>query len=113
MRRRRGQALSALLFLYREVLGDPLPWLDEIVRARASQHLPVVLSVDEVRRVLAQMNGVSLLVAQLLYGAGLRLQEAWMLRVKDLDLERGQITLRDAKWIVWGAGYGRSRRRIS
>ncbi|HSP13748.1 MAG TPA: integron integrase [Thermoanaerobaculia bacterium] len=93
-----NQALSALIFLYREVLQDPLPWLDEIVRAQRPLHLPVVLTVDEVRMVIDQMEGVCRLVGQLLYGSGLRLLEALMLRVKDLDFERGQLTVRDPKW---------------
>jgi len=93
-----NQALSALLFLYREVLSEPLPWLDDLVRALRSQHLPVVLTVDEVREVIAQLQGTSRLVVQLLYGAGLRLLEALALRIKDVDFARGQITVRDAKW---------------
>jgi site-specific recombinase XerD len=72
-----GQALSALVFLYRHVLDDPLPWLDEIVRARRSRQLPVVLTRDEVRRLLAGIEGTSRLVASILYGGGLRLLEAF------------------------------------
>lgn len=93
-----NQALSALIFLYREILKDPLPWLNDVVRAQRPERLPVVLTVDEVHRVIDGMNGVSRLVAQLLYGGGLRLLEAMMLRVKDVDFERGQITIRDPKW---------------
>jgi integron integrase len=92
-----NQALAALLFLYREVLGTRLPWLDGIVRARRPQHLPVVLSSTEVHRVLAQMEGVYWLIASLLYGSGLRLSEALCLRVKDLDFEYRQIVVRDGK----------------
>lgn len=92
------QALCAILFLYRHVLEDSLPWLEDIVRARRSTHLPVVLSVDEVRRILTIMEGVPGTVARLLYGSGLRLLEALMLRVKDVDFDRGQITVRDPKW---------------
>lgn len=93
-----NQALSALLFLYREVLAEPLPWLDDLIRAQRSQHLPVVLTVDEVREVIASVEGRSKLIVQLLYGAGLRLLEALTLRIKDLDFSRGQITVRDPKW---------------
>jgi len=93
-----NQALSALLFLYREVLAEPLPWLDDLIRAQRSQHLPVVLTIDEVREVIAQVRGRSKLIVRLLYGAGLRLLEALTLRIKDLDFERGQITVRDPKW---------------
>ena len=70
-----NQALSALLFLYREVLGMELPWLDEVVRAKRPLHLPVVLTRDEVRTVLQRLGGVPRLMAILLYGAGLRLLE--------------------------------------
>ena len=92
-----NQALCALLFLYRWVLQDPLPWLNDVVRARRTVRLPVVLTQDEVRMVLAPMRGVPLLVAQLLYGGGLRLLEALQLRVKDLDFGRRQIYVRDTK----------------
>lgn len=91
------QALSALLFLYRDVLGINLPWLDQIVRAKPSQHVPMVLSVDETRRVLGHTCGTEGLILRLMYGSGLRLLEALRLRVKDLDLERLQITIRDGK----------------
>ncbi|HEV8660459.1 MAG TPA: integron integrase, partial [Thermoanaerobaculia bacterium] len=93
-----NQALSALLFLYRAVLDEPLPWLKDIIRAQRPLHLPVVLTVDEVHRVIDRMEGLGRLVAQLLYGSGLRLLEGLMLRVKDVDFERGQITVRDPKW---------------
>ena len=92
-----NQALAALLFLYRHVLGTPLPWLDELVRAQVRQHLPVVLSRDEVAAVLAVMQGTPRLVASLLYGSGLRLLEALHLRIKDVDLTRGTITVRAGK----------------
>jgi integrase len=92
-----NQALSALLFLYRAVLGRELAGLDAATRASATRHLPVVLSRDEVRRVLAALDGVPLLVATLLYGGGLRLLEALRLRVKDLDVPRGQLVVRDGK----------------
>jgi len=92
-----NQALGALLFLYRYVLEDPLPWLHDLIRATRPARLPVVLTIDEVRTVLSRMPGAAHLVALLLYGGGLRLLEALMLRVKDLDFERGQIHVRDPK----------------
>ena len=92
-----SQALQALLFLYRAVLGIDLPWLDNVTRASRPQRLPVVLSRAEVRSVLAGLQGTSLLVAQLLYGSGLRVTEALRLRVKDLALERGELVVRDGK----------------
>jgi integrase len=92
-----NQALSAIAFLFRHVLRTPLPWLDEIVRAKRSQRVPVVLSRDEVRRVLGHLEGVPFLVATLLYGAGLRLLECCRLRVKDVDFYRGEITVRGGK----------------
>ena len=91
------QALSALLFLYRRVLGVELPWIDTIVRARKPAKLPVVLSVDEVRLLLAQLDGIYWLIASLLYGSGLRLMECLHLRVKDIDFEARQITVRSGK----------------
>ena len=81
-----NQALSALLFLYREVLGQEVPWLDGIVQAKRPRRLPVVLTREEVRAVLGQLNGVPRLMALLLYGAGLRVLECARLRVKDIDL---------------------------
>lgn len=92
-----NQALSALLFLYGEVLRQPLPSIDVRERARRPLHLPVVLTRDEVRRVLAQLSGVSRLIASLLYGSGLRLNECLELRVKDVDFERRQLTVRRGK----------------
>ena len=92
-----NQALSALLFLYREVLGVELPWLDDVVRAKRPLHLPVVLTRDEVRAVLQRLDGVPRLMAVLLYGAGLRLLECCRLRVKDVDFAMNQITIRDGK----------------
>lgn len=93
-----NQALSALLFLYREVLQEPLPWLDDLVRAQRPERLPVVLTVEEVRAVIDRVAVSARLVVQLLYGSGLRLLEALTLRVKDLDFGRGQIIVRDPKW---------------
>jgi len=92
-----NQALSALLFLYREVLGIDLPWLDNVIRAKRPQRLPVVLSRDEVRAVLDRMSGVYGLMASLLYGTGMRLMECVRLRVKDVDFARGEILIRDGK----------------
>ncbi|MBD8871269.1 integron integrase [Rhodanobacter sp. DHB23] len=92
-----NQALSALLFLYREVLGVELPWLDGVTRAKRPARVPTVLSREEVTRLLAYMDGRPRLLACLLYGAGLRLMEALRLRVKDVDFDRGEITVRDGK----------------
>jgi integron integrase len=93
-----NQALAALLFLYRHVLGQELGALGEAVRARtAPRHLPVVLSRGEIRDVLAQLEGSHRLVATLLYGGGLRLMEALRLRIKDLDFARHQLVVRRGK----------------
>ena len=92
-----NQALSALLFLYRSVLIAPLPQLTHVVRARTSPRLPVVLSRSEVKSVLEHLDGTPRLVAGLLYGSGMRLLECLELRVKDLDVERQQITIRQGK----------------
>jgi integron integrase len=89
--------LSALLFLYREVLGVELPWLHDVVRAKRPQHLPVVLTRDEVRAVLQRLDGVPRLMALLLYGAGLRLLECCRLRVKDVDFATNQVVIRNGK----------------
>jgi integron integrase len=91
------QALSALLFLYREVLGRPVGDLRAVVRARTPTRLPVVLSRDEVKKLLANLSDDVQLVALLLYGCGLRLQEALNLRVKDIDFERREILVRRGK----------------
>jgi integron integrase len=92
-----NQALSALLFLYREVLLAPLPWLDELERAQRPARLPTVLTREEVRRLLARMRGTQWLMASLLYGAGLRLRECLKLRVKDVDFGYRQLVVRDGK----------------
>ncbi len=92
-----NQALSALLFLYREVLGQDLPWIDGLVRAKRPVHMPVVLSRTEVASVLRHLRGTELLMASLLYGAGLRLLECARLRVKDIDFDRGEIMVRGGK----------------
>jgi len=92
-----NQALSALLFLYREVLKLELPFLNQVVRATGPQRLPVVLTQEEVRRVFAKLRGRARLVVGLLYGSGLRLSEALEIRVKDLDLERRELIVRNGK----------------
>jgi len=92
-----NQALNALLFLYREILGVELPWLDGLVRAKRPQHLPTVLTREEVRTVLEQLDRAPRLMALLLYGAGLRLLECCRLRIKDVDFATNQITIRDGK----------------
>ena len=92
-----NQALSALLFLYRDVLGMDLPWLDGIVRAKRPQRLPVVLTPDEVRAVLRRIEGTPRLMAYLLYGSGLRLMECCRLRVQDIDFGSNHIVVRGGK----------------
>ncbi len=92
-----NQALSALLFLYKEVLAIDLPWLDNVVRAKQPKRLPVMLTRSEVRDVLVRMNGVYGLMANMLYGTGMRLMECVRLRVKDVDFERGEILIREGK----------------
>jgi integron integrase len=92
-----NQALFALVFLYRHVLGRELEGLEAAARARPRRALPVVLGRDEVRAVLAELHGTHRLEATLLYGAGLRLLECLRLRVKDLDLERYQVVVRQGK----------------
>jgi integron integrase len=93
-----NQALSALLFLYRQVLGmDRVPWLEGVVRAKHPARIPVVLSRGEVRRLLAHIDGTCWLMAALLYGTGMRLMECVRLRVKDVDFDRGEIVVREGK----------------
>ena len=92
-----NQALAALLFLYKQVLKLNMPWLGEVVRAKKPSRLPVVLSLTEVQQVLAQLEGEAWLVANLLYGSGMRLMEVIRLRVKDVDFIRGEIVIRDGK----------------
>jgi integron integrase len=92
-----NQALSGILFLYQEVMGKDLDRIEGVVRARKPKRLPVVLTRDEVRALLAKMSGAPKLAALLLYGGGLRLLEVLRLRVQDLDLDRHQITIRDGK----------------
>ncbi len=92
-----NQALSAILFLYRQVLNRPLDWIDNIERAKKPERLPVVLTRDETRALLDQLKGVNHLIASLLYGSGLRLMEALRLRVKDIEFHYNQIIVRDGK----------------
>lgn len=92
-----NQALAALLFLYREVLGQELPWMENIRRAKKPQRLPVVLSRAEVGAVLAGLTGTLGVMARLLYGSGLRLMECARLRVKDIDFARNEIIVREGK----------------
>jgi integron integrase len=91
------QALAALLFLYRQVLELDLPWMQEIGRPRSPHRLPVVLSRDEVGRLLAATTGIHQLIFRLLYGTGMRKMECLQLRVKDLDLARALIVIREGK----------------
>ncbi|MCP9833435.1 MULTISPECIES: phage integrase N-terminal SAM-like domain-containing protein [unclassified Cyanobium] len=91
------QALSALLFLYRHVLGTTPGDLTGVVRARVRRRLPVVMTPAEVQRVLGHLEGITALVAGLLYGSGLRLMEALRMRVQDLDVGQRQITVRSGK----------------
>jgi len=92
-----NQAFSALLFLYREVLKHDLPWIDNIERAKRPAKVPVVLTPEEARAIISKLRGTSRLMAQLLYGCGLRVMECVRLRVKDIDFGYLQITVRDAK----------------
>jgi len=92
-----NQAKSALLFLYREVLGADLPWLESVQQAKAPSRLPVVLTREEAARILARLDGVYALIGLLLYGTGLRVVQAMRLRVKDIDPVREQVTVRCGK----------------
>ena len=92
-----NQAKSAILYLYKEVLQVPLPWLNEVVQAKAPKRLPVVLTPSEVRDLLMHMQGTTGLIARLLYGTGMRLLEALRLRVKDVEFARREIVIREGK----------------
>jgi len=92
-----GQALAALLFLYKHVLNVALPWLENVVRAHRPKRLPVVLRQDEAQRVIDNLSGVHWLIAALLYGSGLRLLETLRLRIKDIDFYHRRVTVRDGK----------------
>lgn len=92
-----NQALSALLFLYKEVLGIELPWMENVTRAKSRRFVPVVLAPAEVARVLSHLAGREWLMASLLYGTGMRLMECVRLRIKDVDFARGEIIVRQPK----------------
>jgi len=92
-----NQAKSALLFLYREVLGQEVDWIDEVVQTKRPQRVPVVFTREETKQILSQMNGVHGLICRLLYGSGLRLLEALRLRIKDVDFAYQQVVVRDGK----------------
>ena len=92
-----NQALAAVLFLYREVLALDLPWLTDVARAKRPRRLPVVLTRAEVRSLLDRMEGMHALMARLMYGSGMRLMECVELRVKDLDMARGEVVVRQGK----------------
>ena len=93
----RNQALAAVLFLYKIVLDQPLAWIDDVVRAKKPERLPVVFTRDEVRGVLGRLEGPKWLMVSLLYGSGLRLMECLRLRVKDVDFGQNHIIVRDGK----------------
>ena len=94
-----NQALSALLFLYRHILGADITFPLDAVRARRPRRIPTVLSRDEIQRLFAGLSDTHLLLARLLYGSGLRIMECLRLRVKDIDFDLLQITIRDGKWL--------------
>jgi integrase len=89
--------LSAILFLYREIISKDIVWIDEIEWARKPKHLPTVFTPDEAKTVLNRLDGVNLLMASLLYSSGLRLMECCRLRIKDVDFSYHQLLIRDAK----------------
>ena len=92
-----NQALCALLFLYRRVLGREVGDLGDVIRARKPTRLPVVMTKDEVREVLKNLTGSKLLMANIMYGGGLRLMECLRLRIQDIDFQTGCITVRNGK----------------
>jgi integron integrase len=92
-----NQALSAILFLYQEVLRQEIGWLDNVVRAKKPKRLPVILSREEVKAVLNGLSGAKRIMAHLLYGSGLRLMECFRLRVKDVDFSYNHIVVREGK----------------
>ncbi|MEK6571899.1 MAG: integron integrase [Bacteroidota bacterium] len=92
-----NQAFNSLLFLYKHVLNKPLGRIAEVVRARRPKHLPVVLTREEARKIIGAMNGAPKLMASLLYGSGLRIQECVRLRIKDIDIQSLSIVVRDGK----------------
>lgn len=92
-----NQALSALLFLYREALNMNLPWMDDINRPSSKRRIPSVLTRDEIAGVLAQLEGITAMLGRLLYGTGMRLMEGIRLRIKDVDFDRQVIIVREGK----------------
>ncbi len=92
-----NQAKAALLFLYKEVLGIQLPWLDDVTQARVTRRLPVVLTPHEVKALLDELRGTMWLIASLLYGTGMRVLEGLRLRVKDVEFARREIVVRAGK----------------
>jgi len=92
-----NQALSAILFLYREVMVKEIDWITDVIRAQKPKRLPVVFTKQETKAVLLRLSGTTSLMASLLYGSGLRLMECIRLRVKDIDFDSRQITVRDGK----------------
>ncbi|MYM25300.1 tyrosine-type recombinase/integrase [Duganella sp. FT135W] len=92
-----SQAKAALLFLYQKVLQQDVDWLKDVVSAKQPQHMPTVLTVDEVRTLLGHLEGASWLISSLLYGSGLRILEACRLRVLDLDFNMRQLMVRNGK----------------
>lgn len=92
-----NQALAALLFLYREILEQQLPWMDEVIRAKKPKRLPVVLSKTEVAKIFDRMDGTHGLIARLLYGTGMRIMECCRLRIQDIDFDRSEILIRNGK----------------
>jgi integron integrase len=92
-----NQALSAVLFLYKEILRTPLDWMDDIQRAKKPSRMPLVFTREEIHSILGNLEGTKWLMASLLYGAGLRVTECLRLRVKDIDFGYGQIVVRDGK----------------
>lgn len=92
-----NQALCALLFVYREVIGQELPWMENVIRAKRQRHVPTVLSREEVRLLFGQMRGVQRLIAELIYGSGVRQIEALRLRIGDLDFNYRQLIVRSGK----------------
>jgi integrase len=108
-----NQAFSALLFLYGEVLGITLPWLGEIKRPKRPRRLPVILTREEVRRILGHMDGTPGLMAKLMYGTGIRLMECARLRMRDLDLPRNEIVARQGRQVPGDHGACRAGARPS
>lgn len=92
-----NQALSALLFLYQQVLNIDLPFLDDITKAKRPKHIPTVLNHSEIKQLFLHLDGIHLLMAKLIYGSGMRLMDCLRLRIKDVDFERKEITIRDGK----------------